>query len=644
MHIDLDTSQQTEQSKLEQAEEIQLEQVIENVNNQAKALQEDGIVVNKALAEEVLSVLQEIEQFNSDSADGHKYINWETESIPYRVLRRAGESEPARMIKNKRRLDFAQYGRPTKDTGSKRGARLVFCNSDYQPTKEEKTALKQWEQKIIDKLFYASNDSSPNFGKFIGNAYEDFFDLDDITIEIRADGFNRPVAVHLQDPIIWKPVIKPRKYDNHDLYDDDITELITDFSNYLKEPIQKEQEIPDYLLVYNNRKFASATRDRVRKFHFFTRSDFRKAQRGYGVIEQGTRMLTHILNSLNYNASNFTNNKLPQGFFLFSGGGVGNLQLQKLKKIFSAYQNGVGGANRFPMISLTGEKADAKWVGVKGNSKDMEYHQFMTLLFSIFCQLSGTDPRELALGSYGDTVSKPTLFDESSDGLVKESRDIGAKTFLMHLADSLNSVDSKGKNIFQHLTGFDCKIEFTGFEVEDKKGKQELISKELQSTKSINDLLAQEDEEAQEFKLGDINIYDIKGLQNPQIFQALLFKAQSDAQEKASQQQQEQQQAQAQQEPPQEGEQSPQGQEEVPQQGAEGTQGTESEGVQAQTQTETQNTQSEPQEQQPQQGEQEQKEPPLSEADFKLLKENEEHLTDDQKELLRQYEQQYINN
>ncbi|MGE5679487.1 MAG: hypothetical protein ACM34K_01280, partial [Bacillota bacterium] len=377
-----------------------------------------------------------------------------------------------------------------------------------------------------------------NFGKFIGAAYEDFFDLDDITLEVRMNGLGDPVAIHLQDPTIYKPILKTRKYDQT-IYRDDITELLNDYENLYNEPIftNVEKEEPDYLLVYQNHLYAAVTRDRVRKHHFFVRSDFRKAQRGFSIVEQAIRMITYITNALKMNASNFSS-KLPQGFFAFMGGGVNQMQLEKLKKVLYAYQSG-GTKNGFPMISLRSigtEKADVKWVGTKGSSRDMEYHQFMTLLFSIFCQLSGTDPREVSLGDYGDTVGRKSFFDDPTDGLVKESKDTGAKTFLNHLSDSLNETDKYGRNIFQRITRLDVKLKFVGFEVEDKQKKVEIQTKELATTKSINDLLAEQDIPKQNLMFAGINIYDLKAIGNQQVFTALSNSAQMQMQQQMQQQ------------------------------------------------------------------------------------------------------------
>ncbi|HEX2868704.1 MAG TPA: hypothetical protein VHO03_16810 [Ignavibacteriales bacterium] len=529
-------------NNVEKPEELTPNDIIEKISanpayQEQFARLKESQLVNNEIAQEIYGILQEIDNQLYDTAGGHKYINWETDPIPYGVLRRAGESEVARLIKNKRRLDFMQYASPPAQTGGvERGVKLVFTNPLYQPSKEEKALLSEWETKIFSQIFFPPNETKPNFGKFIGAAYEDFFDLDDITLETRVNGLGDPVAIHLQDPIIYKPIIKPRKYDTA-IYRDDVTELLNNYEKLYGEPAFTEsmqQDDPDYLLVYQNQLFAAVTRDRVRKHHFFVRSDFRRTQRGYSIVEQAVRLTTWIMNGIRMNAGNFST-KLPEGFFAFTGG-VAPMQLEKLKKIMYAYQTGASNQNRMPMISLHGvgnEKPDAKWVGVRNTNREMEYHQFMTLLFSIYCQLSGTDPREVSLGDYGDAIGKRSLFDEPSDGLVKESKDQGAKTFLTHLADSLNEGDRYNRNIFQRLTKLDVKMKFLGFEVEDRQKKLEIQTKELSTTKSINDLLAEQDVPKQTLMLNDINVYDLKGISNQQLFQVLTLKNQQTMQQQA---------------------------------------------------------------------------------------------------------------
>jgi hypothetical protein len=499
-----------------------------------------GIVL--PLAEEMNSVLQEIEGFTFEYSGQQKIINWENSDVPYRVLRRAGSTEAGRLIKNQRRLGLAQYGRVPKSDGIQRGAKLIFSDPDYAPTKDEKLRLRVWEDKIFKNFFFPANDRWANLAKFIGNAYEDWFDLDDITAEIRRDGLGDPIAIHLQDPIIYKPVLKQtRIHPDWRLGDDFMTPYMENWEEMVtgKRAFLDEENVePDYVLHYNNRRLGAATDYNVRKFHFFTRSDFRFAQRGYGIVEQSITILTYIINALKMNASNFMNNKLPKGFVLFTGGGIGALQLEKLKKVMSAYMGGTA-PNRFPIMGLNSEKGDGKWVGIGGNSREMEYHLWITLLFSIFCRLSGTDPREVSLGAHSDAIRPQSIGEKSADGVVNENRDMGERTFLTHLKDSLNVTDKYGLNLFQQLTQMKVELDFAGFEIEDKKLKQEITKLNLQTSKSLNEVLSNEDKEKYTLMIDEeTNLFDIPAVNSEVVRAVVQFKLQAFANKQAAEQQQ----------------------------------------------------------------------------------------------------------
>lgn len=506
-------------------------------------------LVDIKLAQEVLAILNEINGDDQylDTSGQEKYINWETTDIPYRVLRRAGATEAGRLIKNKRRLDFAQYARPPKENGIQRGCKLVFKNPEYSPTKEEKQRLMVWQDRIFRNFFFAANDLNPSFVKFIGNAYEDFFDLDDITIEVRRDGLGNPLSMHLADPVIWKPVVKDR-ITTHSIgfegEDEIISDMLSNYDGVFKEliPNLSQQEKPDYLLLYNNQRIASAFRDTVRKHHFFTRSNFRYAQRGFSIVEQAMNLMSWITNSLTLNASNFTRNHVPQGLLVFTGGGISQMQLERLKKVLRAHQTGPDSQNKFPAASLKGEKADAKWLNFRNNSREMEYHLWITLLFSLYCQFSGTDPREVSMGAHSEAVKASSLNSESTDGIVKESNDNGARTFLNQLADSLNETDKDGLNEFEKLIKLPVELQFVGFEVEDRKAKMEIVSKELATVKSRNDKLAEFDHEKYELMIDigeeeKVNYFDIPGTESQQLHQIIMGKIQMASQAAMQQQQ-----------------------------------------------------------------------------------------------------------
>ena len=204
MNITIAPAEQNNPFALEQVKtDEQLNQELESDELLQKMLaeQQQGQLINFEMAQEIYSILQEMEGNYYDVSKNDRYLNWDsTAGVPYTVLRKVGGTEPARLIKNKRRFDLEQYGKIPRMGGVERGCRFRYRDPHKRPTKSEKAILRRWEQQIISNFFYVAQDPYPNLSKFLGTAYDDYFDLDDITMEIRRKYLGTPIGVHLSDP------------------------------------------------------------------------------------------------------------------------------------------------------------------------------------------------------------------------------------------------------------------------------------------------------------------------------------------------------------------------------------------------------------------------------------------------------------
>jgi hypothetical protein len=542
-------------SSIEETEKSNSEiaSMIANDNPLQKLLsrQSQAGAVNTELASEMYNALHEIEYWPLDqTTDGSLIINLETDRYSYELLRRAGRSDPAQVIKNKRRLDLQAYGRIPTTEDVQRGVRLVFEDPDYQPTKLEKARLKEWEQVIVNNFFFPPYTNEPNFGNFIGACYDDFFDVDDMTFETMRNQLHEPIGVRLVDPMIWRPVMKEGTWQNRIDFNridprlDMDNRALSPMADYMVSKLNPQILPPDYIAYYKNIELGRATRQRISKYHYFTTSETKRGYRGFSIVEQSLGLISMIVNAMKMNASNFTNNRMPDSFVAFTKGGLagnGIMELERLKKMFNAQMSGANNANRFPVINLK-DGGDAKVVSMRQNSRDMEYHYWVTLLFTLLCQKAGMDPREASMGAHGDVVSHGAMFDKDTDGIKKESKDAGEKAFLTHLEDSINAPNKHGENRFRELTNMRVKLKFVGFGIEDRVKKAELIAKQLATTASMNEVRASQDKEPVTFMLGKYNVWDIPGYQNQVIANTVMGVVQQEQQQAALAQQPEPQQ------------------------------------------------------------------------------------------------------
>jgi hypothetical protein len=476
-----------------------------------------------------------VEQVPMSRKEDGKDILLPNQRIPAYYLRRAGATEVPRMIKNLRRLQFTNYGVPAsrQQFGKEVGLTLAFKDPTHQPTKEEKKTLAEWEVRLFEKFFFPAGDNQPSLIKFLGESYEDFFDLDDITTEILRDGLNNPIGMQLQDPTLWYPTASkvkslPIRYDDDTIFDDSYKELEVEKARY------------DYVMILNGQKILGATKDRINKEHFFTRSDWYNWRRGYGIVEQALNTVATVMNAFTYNSSQFTRNKTPRGLLALSGEGMNNqIIVEKFKKILWASMTGVGDKYKVPIVGLPeGGKAD--WVNIYSNPKELEFYTGISLYNTIIYALSGTNPNESGMPSLRDAVKTSTLNEPTQDGVWKQSQDNGLKTFLIHEEDVFNQTNVKGINIWEEITGLPVRAQFKGLAAEDLKLKGEVNKLRLETTMTMNELLVEEGKPKQKtgIEINGKDIFDIAGATHTVFSQYFKGAIQQEQQEKQMEQQQ----------------------------------------------------------------------------------------------------------
>lgn len=488
--------------------------------------------VNASLNQDYLSMMLQNEYLPGEQRESEFSYLDNRFQIPLgtRLLRNAGKTEGPRMIKNKRRLQFNEFAKPSVDAKVP-GLTVKFINKDYVPGEIEKQNLKEFTFKFVDKFFFGPASTKANFGNFLGICYEDYFDLDDITFEIRRSMLGKPLGFHLCDPVLVYHVV-PRNY-TFDRWDKD-----NPYNLKSQSPKRVDNEYK-YLLMKNNIRYAAFRDNMMLKSHFYTSSDYNNTYRGYSIMEQGIRMVMNIVNSISYNSSNFSNNRTPMGMLAIKGGQTNRPVLEQFKKLLYAYLSGANNRYRLPILGLP-ENGSAEFVNFASNSREMEFHLWMTLLMTVLCQLSGTNPEEISMSSHEAAMVGKKLFDAAPDGILQVSRDTGLNSFLRYMEVIINST-----NVLKEMTGYNVECRFNGLEVEDERIKVEIRKSQLSSTRSYNDVILEQGGQPQTMLFGGENIYDVKGIDSPVIMQVLQAKEQAMQAQYQQQQQMQQQQEQA---------------------------------------------------------------------------------------------------
>ena len=450
------------------------------------------------------------------------------ERVSPEMLRRAGNSIPGHLIKNHRTQQFAEFGNIS--DGKRPGFQLVLTDDEKTPSATEKKKLVEAEKAFLNNLFYIPNDPKPNLQKFINYAYNDYFDLDKIAFAIvrtRASANKRkgyrgiPIALQLLDAgTIYHIVPRNLGQPNYDQHRWDTAGMRTAMDDAGLMPTFHD----DYRYIqvdrYGQRRAIFKESEMVLS-HAFGTSDVKEQFMGYGIVEKSMKVLRYIMDSIIYNYTRRSTQTMPKGMISLTGAtedGFSREEMALFRKMIWAISSGKKNQWKYPVIGLP-KQADAKFVKFHESSKEMEDFMWWSTLMSIFCTYAGLSPEDINMASNKNTVGKQRLFDkkEEEGGMVR-SQDMGLRFFLNHVESIINSA-----KIAEEITGMEgVKFQFAGLDVQDEIKKIELNHKQLQTDSSINDILAKQDKEPFEYMLGDVNLFDIPAIQNPQVQQSIM--------------------------------------------------------------------------------------------------------------------------
>jgi len=203
---------------------------------------------------------------------------------------------------------------------------------------------------------------------------------------------------------------------------------------------------------------------------------------GWSGIEEAFREIMATINALKYNSGNFTTNRTPRGFFS-TDDEVDQSVLNELEERFAALFNGADAAFRAPFFAGA---SNLRWNPIQTSNRDMEFHGYMNMLFSLYLAVYNVDPAELGLRFEQSAAMINNTGNAAAQG--DRSKERGILDILEVKARVLNSILDLTKKYK------DLEVVHTGTEIVDKS--QELAQlQQMQATiYSTDQLRAMRDE------------------------------------------------------------------------------------------------------------------------------------------------------
>lgn len=204
--------------------------------------------------------------------------------------------------------------------------------------------------------------------------------------------------------------------------------------------------------------------------------------RGYGLSplevsmnHVGYHHMTELFNSKYFSQGGTTMGLLH----IKTGENSTSRALEDFRRDWQQKFTGVNGSWKIPVVSAE----DVKYVNMNQSSRDMEFEKWLNYLINVLCANYGIDPAEINFPNRGGaTGSKGNSLQESSKKETSQlSKDKGLSPILQFIEDVMN------KNIMPRLGGGKYLFRFTGDSIDRELQQVELLLKELESFKTLNE-------------------------------------------------------------------------------------------------------------------------------------------------------------
>ena len=203
------------------------------------------------------------------------------------------------------------------------------------------------------------------------------------------------------------------------------------------------------------------------------RSDVRFSFYGFSPVEQCIDLVTSVINTFNYNAGFFTENRIPRGMLLLDGN-ASQETVEEMEDYISDIMSGsTGNQWRVPIIPSGGGGGENN--SMKSN-REMEFQNWLDFLTSGLVAIFGLSIDEIGLHSQ---KSQP-VFEHNNAPELEASKSLTLGNVLGFLQQYVNRI----------LQMFfpDWEFEFIGYEFKDPKTVVDLAKSELEAYKTLNEV------------------------------------------------------------------------------------------------------------------------------------------------------------
>lgn len=203
---------------------------------------------------------------------------------------------------------------------------------------------------------------------------------------------------------------------------------------------------------------------------------------GYGLSEVEIAMREFIAynNTTSFNDRFFSHGGTTRGVLqIKTGAQQSQRALQNFKREWKNSLSGINGSWQIPVMSAE----DVKFVNMTPTANDMQFEKWLNFLINIIASLYGIDPAEIGFPNKGGATGSKggnTLNESDPQKKLQQSQNKGLQPLLRFIEDLIN------KHLIAEF-GEQYLFQFVGGDTKSEEEKLDILSKEVQSFKTVNE-------------------------------------------------------------------------------------------------------------------------------------------------------------
>ena len=338
------------------------------------------------------------------------------------------------------------------------------------PTKKQQEVIKSIEI-FLENCGYENSNDTDDFDTFIRKIVRDSLTYDQACFEIVPDRKGLPAQFVAVDASTIRAA----------------SEDYNGETMWATSKPKKSEEIK-WVQIIDNTVVAWFTSDELAFGVRNPRSGINLQPYGFSELEMLIQQITSHLYAEEYNAKFFSQGGTTKGIINIKAdpNGIGNKeQLDSFKRQWRAQVNGMEGAWKTPVLQVP---QGVEYINVSQSNRDMEFNQWMNYLINIVCAVYSIDPAEINFANNGGATAQSSVFENSQEQKLKNSKDKGLKPLLRFVETVIN------KWIISKFSQ-DYVFAFTGLDEQSEDEKADLDTKQAKVWKTVNEIRKEHGEE-----------------------------------------------------------------------------------------------------------------------------------------------------